>query len=89
VKLPNSYLSEIAEHGAQYTKLNSSRVTLYQSQGYSMKKPEDQAAFYIQLTKLLWYLSSGKSHVGYLNNLPSNPFAPEMVFSPGEFPIDG
>jgi len=47
-----------------------------------MKKPEDQAKFYVQLTKLLWYLSSGESHVGYLCNSPRNPFAPKLVLFP-------
>jgi len=39
-----------------------------------MKKAEDQGAFYRLLAKLLWYLGSGKSHVGYLCNCPRNPF---------------
>lgn len=39
-----------------------------------MKKTHDQAAFYRLLARLLWYLASGKSHVGYLSNCPRNPF---------------
>ena len=81
-KLPNTYLTRITEHGAQYARRFPSlehKVKLCQSEGYSMKKPEDQAKFYVQLTKLLWYLSSGKSHVGYLCNSPRNPFAPKLV----------
>lgn len=82
-KLPNTYLARITEHGAQYARrFPEHQVKLCQSEGYSMKKPEDQAKFYVQLTKLLWYLSSGESHVGYLCNSPRNPFAPKLVLFP-------
>jgi hypothetical protein len=47
-----------------------------------MKKAEDQSAFYRLLAKLLWYLGSGKSHVGYLCNCPRNPFVAKLVFIP-------
>ncbi len=46
---------------------------------YMLKKPEDQAAFYHLVAKLLWFLASGKSHVGYLHNCPENPFAMKSV----------
>ena len=55
-------------------------VRLYQSRPYMMKKAEDQASFYRLLAKLLWYLGSGKSHVGYLCNCPHNPFIAKQVF---------
>jgi len=44
-----------------------------------MKKTHDQAAFYRLLARLLWYLASGKSHVGYLSNCPRNPFVAKDV----------
>jgi hypothetical protein len=44
-----------------------------------MKKAEDQAAFYRLLAKLLWYLGSGQSHIGYLCNCPGNPFVVKPV----------
>jgi len=47
-----------------------------------MRKAEDQAAFYRLLVKLLWYLGSGKSHVGYLCNCPRNPFVAKLVSMP-------
>jgi hypothetical protein len=47
-----------------------------------MKKAEDQGAFYRLLAKLLWYLKSGKRHVGYLCNRPHNPFVTKSVFIP-------
>jgi 8-oxo-dGTP pyrophosphatase MutT (NUDIX family) len=37
-----------------------------------MKKPADQFAFYVLLVELLWYLASGKSHVGYSCNCLKN-----------------
>jgi hypothetical protein len=57
-------------------------VKLCQSRSYMMKKAEDQAAFYRLLAKLLWYLASGKSHVGYLCNCPRNPFVAKSVLIP-------
>jgi len=47
-----------------------------------LKKAEDQSVFYHLLAKLLWYLGSGKSHVGYLCNCPHNPFVVKLVFIP-------
>ena len=47
-----------------------------------MRKAEDQGAFYRLLAKLLWYLGSGKSHIGYLCNCPHNPFVAKAVFLP-------
>jgi hypothetical protein len=57
-------------------------VRLCQSRPYVMKKAEDQAAFYRLLSELLWYLASGKSHVGYLCNCSRNPFVAKPVFTP-------
>jgi hypothetical protein len=45
-----------------------------------LKKAQDQSAFYRLLAKLLWYLGSGKSHVGYLCNYPRNPFVAKLVY---------
>ena len=56
------------------------KVRLSQSRPYMMRKAEDQSAFYRLLAKLLWYLGSGKSHVGYLCNCPRNPFVVKSVF---------
>ena len=82
-KLPNQYLARISEHGAKYAeKFPMAKVRLCQSRPYMMKKSEDQGAFYRLLAKLLWYLVSGKSHVGYLCNCPRNPFVAKSVFIP-------
>jgi hypothetical protein len=78
--LPNTYLAAISKHGAKYaTEFPEDKVQLYQSRPYMLKKAEDQAAFYRLVAKLLWYLASGKNHVGYLNNCPENPFAVKSV----------
>jgi hypothetical protein len=45
-----------------------------------LKKAQDQSAFYRLVAKLLWYLGSGKSHVGYLCNCPRNPFVAKLVY---------
>jgi len=46
-----------------------------------MKSPQDQAQFFRLLVKLLNYMTSGKSHIGYLCNNPGNPCAVRPVFS--------
>jgi hypothetical protein len=82
VKLPNIYLSRISEYGAKYVeKFPLEKVQLCQSRPYVMRKAEDQAALYRLLAKLLWYLGSGKSHVGYLCNCPGNPFVAKQVYT--------
>jgi len=37
-----------------------------------MHYPDDQAAFFNLLAKLLHYVASGRSHVGYMSNNPGN-----------------
>ena len=80
-KLPNIYLARLSEYGAKYAETfpSEKKVVLCQSRPYMMKRAEDQAAFYRLLAKLLWYLGSGKSHVGYLCNCPRNPFVAKSV----------
>ena len=55
------------------------KIRLCQYGPYNMRHAIDQANLYRVLAKLLWYLSSGKSHVGYLTNSPSNPFVAKEV----------
>jgi hypothetical protein len=38
-----------------------------------MHKKDERAEFFELLVKLLWYLGSGKAHVGYLYNFENNP----------------
>lgn len=82
-KFPNTYLSRIYEHGAKYSQLFPSpedKITLCQSPAYSMNNAADQAKLFRDLAKLLWYLSSGRSHVGYLCNCPRNSFVEKLVW---------
>ena len=79
-KLPNTYLARITEHGAKYSeKYKGTKVRLSQSRPFMMKNATDQASFYRLLSKLLWYLASGKSHVGYLCNCRENQFVAKSV----------
>ncbi len=73
----------ISEYGAKYAEMFpwEKNVSLCQSRPYMMKNAEDQAAFYRLLAKLLWYLGSGKRHVGYLCNSLRNPFVAKSVFN--------
>lgn len=52
-----------------------------------MRRADEQAGLYRVLAKLLFYLASGKSHVGYLANVSSNPFVAKGVNNP--FPLLG
>jgi len=54
---------------------------------FNMRLAAGQADLYRVLAKVLWYLASGKSHVGYLANVPSNPFVVKAVNHP--FPLSG
>jgi hypothetical protein len=83
-KLPNTYLSRITEHGAKYSHLFPTpqhKIKLCQSTAYSINNPADQANLFRDLANLLWYLSSGRSHVGYLCNCPRNSFVEKLVWS--------
>jgi hypothetical protein len=54
----------VAYFGVHYESTFMQTVQLVQSRPFSLTKSDDQAAFYVLLCKLLWYLSSGRSHVG-------------------------
>lgn len=74
-KLPNSYLSEIAKHGAKYLQRSvlKQRIQLRRTKKYHMRHTAERVELFTLLAKLLWYLVSGKSHVGYLFNHNDNP----------------
>ena len=78
---PHAYLSNINTHGAQYSSLfpHEAKIHLRQSRAYNMRLASDQAALYSFLARLFWFLSSGRSHVGYLANCPGNPFIAKEV----------
>jgi hypothetical protein len=42
----------------------------------------DQESFFRLLVDLFCYMASGKSHIGYLNNNPNNPYVLRSVIAP-------
>jgi hypothetical protein len=83
-RFPNVYLRNVRTHGPRYSQLfpQSPKIRLYQMGPYNMRLATGQADLYRALAKLLWYLASGKSHVGYLANVPANPFVVKAVNHP-------
>jgi hypothetical protein len=74
-RIPNDYLRSISTHGVKYTPpRDSAQIQLVQSRPYRMRKLAHQAAFFRLLVDLFNYMTSGKSHIGFLNNNPSNPY---------------
>jgi hypothetical protein len=74
-KLPNSYLADIAQYGVRYMERspNKYRVKLRCTKKYHMRVTKERVELFHVVAKLLWYLISGKSHVGYLYNYDDNP----------------
>jgi hypothetical protein len=81
-KLPNDYLSKISHHGAKYATMfpQDAKIHLCRSRPFVITNSNDQAHFYLLITKLLYFLAGGHSHVGYLSNHPTNPLLTEVVF---------
>jgi hypothetical protein len=80
-QFPNTYLRSISNCGVKYTPPQTSeKIQLVQSRPYRMRKPNDQAAFFRLLVNLFNYMASGNSHIGYLNNNPSNPYVVRPVW---------
>lgn len=81
-QFPNTYLRSISDYGTKYTPPpGSTKIPLYQSRPYRMRKPAHQAAFFRLLVDLFNYMTSGNSHIGYLNNNPSNPYVHRPVIT--------
>ena len=94
-------MRSISKHGFQHVYLSASghvvapgapgtAVTLQRSRPFRMDIPAHQAAFYRLLVRLLMYLFSGASKVGYINMDLWNPLfrgiqGPVQV-SPPAFP---
>jgi hypothetical protein len=74
-KLPNTYLSEIAKHGAKYLQRSTLKqhIKLCRTKKFHMRHTAERVELFNFLAKLLWYLISGNSHVGYLFNHNTNP----------------
>ena len=82
--LPNTYLSNIHVHGPRYSALfpTTPKIRLKQYGPWNMRHTQDQAALYRVLARVLWFLASGRSHVGYLAKCRSNPFVAKEVLNP-------
>ena len=82
-KFPNEYLSEIARYGAHYHNRSSLNigVTLQRTKKFHMRDAAERVELFHLLAKLLSYLVSGRSHVGYLFNYVANPihYIPQAV----------
>jgi hypothetical protein len=72
-KLPNSYLSEISRNGVKHSQKSKQGVKLLRTKKYRMRDTKERVELFQLLAKLLCYLISGKSHVGYLFNYEENP----------------
>jgi hypothetical protein len=76
-KLANSYLADIAEYGAKYRECvpfeRQYNVHLRMTEKFRMGVTSERVALFHLLANLVYYLSSGKSHVGYLFNYKQNP----------------
>jgi hypothetical protein len=85
-RLPNIYLSEIAEYGTEYknhaTPLDKP-VTLHRSKKFHLRNTEERVELFHLVAKLLWYLISGRSHAGFLHNYPDNP-----IHGVGRIPLE-
>ena len=48
-------------------------VQLQRTKKFHMRNSAERVELFHLLAKLIWYLVSGRSHVGYLFNYPDNP----------------
>jgi hypothetical protein len=74
-RFPNQYLSEISQYGNSFLakRTFTDKVKLFRTNKYSLRDTTERVELFRFLTKLLWYLVSGESKVGYLSNYPDNP----------------
>lgn len=76
-KFPNQYLSEISRFGKKFLnhpeRTFHQKVKLLRTNKFSLRSTRDRVALFTLLAKLLWYLVSGKSRVGFLYDYPDNP----------------
>ena len=79
-ELPNEYLAAIAKHGIHYRQQFNDQIsiTLRRTEVYHLRKTVERAKVFTLLAKLVWYLLSGRSHVGYLRNTIFNPIHVEV-----------
>jgi hypothetical protein len=76
-KFPVSYLRNIAKYGAKYRSQvpSAQGVHLQYTKNYQLRDPMQLDEFFRLVCKLIWYSSSGKSHIPFLWNHPENPIS--------------
>lgn len=69
-RLPSTYLANIAKYGFKYLKKSPDKthVTLARSPAFHLTDTTERVEFFKILAKLLYYMVSGRSHLGYLHN---------------------
>jgi hypothetical protein len=75
-KFPNTYLRDIARYGIEYKQrvAHPIKIQICQSRPYRMRHPQHEADFFRSLSKILYYMVSGYSNVGYLAKDEWNPY---------------
>jgi hypothetical protein len=75
-KFPNTYLHDIARYGSSYktSVANPIKIQIRQSRPYRMRHPQHQADFFRLLSRILYYMISGNSNIGYLAKDEWNPY---------------
>ena len=65
----------MSKHGLRYldTFPQSERITLSRTKVFHLRVTDERVRFFRVCAHLLWYLLSGKSHVGHLYNHATNP----------------
>src|SRR5271169_3193175 len=73
-KFPNDYLKAAAKHGIHWrAHAETKEIQLRHTKRMHMRITEERIECFKLLARLLYYLKSGKSYVGYTRNFEGNP----------------
>jgi len=73
-KLPHEYLRWVEKENDKFSRPYSGvRIALKRSRFFLLRQSRDRADFFELIAKMLWYLCSGKSHVGFCQSGPNGP----------------
>lgn len=72
-RFSRAYLRDVAKYGSKFKKESSKSVRLYRTKRFHMSNTGERVEFFRFLAKLLWFLTSGKAHAGYLLDYEKNP----------------
>jgi len=70
-RLPHVYLKWVHEGRRSYYE--GQQIILQRSQIFQFRQPSERGKLFELIAQLLWYISSGRSHIGYCQNTPTNP----------------